>query len=140
MDIKFLNNGFEFKNDFIAYQAISEISSVTVQTVYNNYDVLSRQFCGDNISKYCSFMIKLRNGHNYEIYLDTSIKQFRRIANDIVGWKYLKMLLTGKLSEGIDDKAREWLKNKPLDMYESIAELMDLRTELITHFDNWKGN
>ena len=135
-------NGFEIYDDndkiFIAYQAIVRIDDVDVNISYNNYDVMTRRYVDDFVKKYSSYDIHLNNGKIIEVVGES--KQFRRMSNDIVGWKYLKMFFTGKLSEGIDDKAREWLKNKELDMFDSVLKLREHRKELIEHFNNWRSN
>lgn len=146
-NINFLTNGFELiltnnEKYFIAYQAIVKIKDVEISVNYNkdNYNLLYNYHIGENVSKYAYFQIDLINGEKLIITLDSSCKYFRTIDKNIVGCKYLIMLLFGKLKNGIDDEARKWIKNKSIDMYDAVSELKEIRTKLINKFNSWKNN
>lgn len=134
LGIEFYNNGFEIASNnnykfFITYQSICLIDDVVILTKNDLYE--------PDVCKYAKFNVNLKNGKIIEITSNISFKYYRRIDKSIVGWKCLWMFLTSKLKNLCDDKAKHWLENKQLDMYDAVNVMKDIRLELIEKFNKW---
>lgn len=130
--INYFKNGFELiynnKKEFIAWQSIVKISDVKILVDYRDLE---------NLVKYSYFTIDLSNEKDVIISLDSGDRKFRRIGLELTGFKFIWYLITGKLKNYMDDKARNWANNKELDMYESVCELKELREEFIRTFNKF---
>lgn len=145
MEINFLNNGIDFiysnnRKLFVAYQAIVKISDVYIGIDDSEYDWMLDRYFGEKIGKYAYLEIHLSNKQKINVVLDDSYKWFRRYDKNEVAklsfWKRMFMIDLSK--EGLDNKAKEWLENKSMDMYEPVAKTKELREKIIENFNNWK--
>lgn len=141
MEIEFLKNGIELiyssnHRKYIAYQAISQITGVSIHQNYKNYDILADRFFGDYVEKYCSFTIITNNKKEFEIYLKSSIKKFRRLSGEYKKLSWWKKFFFFS-EDGMDKEAQEWMNNLPLDMFDSVSELKMFREKVIEKFDEW---
>lgn len=145
MEINFLNNGIDFiysnnRKLFIAYQAIVKISDVYIGIDDSEYDWMLDRYFGEKIGKYAYLEIYLSNKQKINVILDDSYKWFRRYdKNEVAKLSFWKRIFMQDLSkEGLDNKAKEWLENKSMDMYEPVAKTKELREKIIENFNNWK--
>lgn len=147
IEFKFDKNGFYFKHEFFAYQAIAVIYDLTFKYKYLN--VFEDDFCLDknkeeySAIKYWYFNIELTSGEIFTIkfniqkkplYINHKIKFYEVLAKRYSLWQWI-------FQDGyvINPELGLWEEDKNDNLIEQDFNYIKQQRELlITHFNEWK--